>query len=361
MYYSFLLIFLLIISTIIGILTLFPASTYIVLVIPFLIQIVMMMITLTQVPNVTGSERDIEELVSLGETLRRALLLGIILTGLSLAYFNWGTLPSIISLAAAILIAGYYVSRDMLKRIRIRRIKQQGYHFSDTEWRIEIDQSGEENKLHLVWGEQRAPIDESEIPILLTFEERYHRGKKPDLSRILKRIHHLRAGFKIDEWTIKPSGQPGIYTMYRENLADIVVISKRDAFWLVQSTLNRPEDLIKRIHQIDSRLTAYREITRNLKNVTYAGNYAVISTNNGEIFVDLHEGKVYKDEEWYGGTTGFVCIVPSQRYLMDGWSPVIRYGRFAGGEYSLDWSDAILLSKIFNISRETPSITDLLK
>jgi len=293
--------------------------------------------------------------------LKSIFLLGATLTGYSLSYFNQGTALSTAAFIGTTILAAYCILRESLRRFRIRRIERRGYTFPDPSWRIEPDPRGRGKKFHLIWRGRRAPLSKSEIPILYELGELSRQGNILDLSNFLRRIHALRTGFKKDGWTIAHSVQPGVYTMYRADLTSLATISKLDASWLTRSVMNRPEGLLKRVGEIAARVTTYKHLTRHLKNVTYAGNHAVISTSNGQIYVDLHNGEVYKEDDWSGPDPVPICIVPLHEYGMSRESPVIQYGEREERRQPLEWRDAVILSKIFNISRETFQVKELLK
>ena len=240
-------------------------------------------------------------------------------------------------------------------------MKEEGYTFSDNDWRIEVDQTEYGKIQYLSWKGNRAPLLPSEILMLYELEELDRQGRIRNFFTILKRIHGLRTSFAKDGWQISPSSQTGIYVMYKTDLTDMVTVSKRDAAWLIRSTMNKPEQLLKKIQEITPQIDAYKHLTRHLKNVTYAGNHAVISTSNGDIYVDLHDSKVYKDDEWGKKDSGFVCIIPLHEYVKEEWNPVVQYGFEVKEGHFLTWHDGVILSKIFNIARETFQVKDLLR
>jgi len=354
MYYH-LILALTIVSTLILLPTLFPGSAYVILVFILLIQLARMAISLLLSSEISARTHGqyTERLKRLGKILEVVIASIIILTGYSLSYFHWGTLPSTGAFVATTIFAIYYLGKAGFKRIQIGRVRDRGYTFSDTGWKIEVNRVGKEKKYYLTQQGSRAGLSQSEIPILYELVELNRKGKSRNLFNLLRKVHALRASFRKDEWTVIPSSQPGVYAMYRADLADLVTISKRDASWLVRYSLNKPEELLIRTQQIASRLRAYRNITRNLKNVTYAGNDAVISTTNGLVYVDLHDGKVYKEKNWSGLDLRFICIIPRPNQLIGDGNPVVQYGSQERSVYSLEWEDAVILSKIFNISRET--------
>ena len=360
MIYYHLILSLTIVSTLILLPTLFPGSTYVVLVFILLIQLARLMIFFLQSSDISARTygQYAERLKKLGKILEIVIAFIIILTGYSLSYFHWGTLPSTGAFVATTVFATYYLGKAGFKRIQISRVRNRGYTFSDPRWKIEVNRVGNEKKYYLTQQGCRASLSQSEVPILYELGELNHRGKSRNLFNLLRKVHALRASFRKDEWKIIPSGQPGVYTMYRADLADLVTISKRDASWLVRYSMNKPEELLLRTQQIALRLSAYRNITRDLKNVTYAGNDAVISTTNGLVYVDLHDGKVYKEKDWSGLDLRFVCIIPRPNQLIGDGNPVVQYGSQGRSVYSLEWEDAVILSKIFNISRETLSVRE---
>ncbi len=349
---------LIVVSTLIVLPTLFPGSAYVVIVAIVLIQLTRMMIFLSQSSNMGagthGQYADWSE--KFGKRLENLIVLIIILTGYSLSYFHWGTLPSAGAFMVSTALAIYYIGKSGFKRIRIFGVRNYGYTFFDPEWKIEVNQVGNEKKYYLTQQGRRANLYTSELPALYELGELARQGKTRKLSSTLHKVHALRTSFRKNEWTVIPSSQPGVYAMYRADLADLVTISKRDASWLVRFLTNNPEDLLLKIRQIDSRLKTYKNVTRDLKNVTYAGNDAVISTSNGLIYVDLHSGSVYKEKDWSGLDLRFICIIPRPNQLKNDGNPIVQYGSQEGRIDSLKWEDAIILSKIFNISRETPSV-----
>jgi hypothetical protein len=299
-------------------------------------------------------------LQSLGKKLRIIILAAIVLTGYSLSLLNWGTLPSVVALICTTIFAVYYGLKESLRRMRIDQIKEDGYLLSENGWRIEVDRIEDRNVQYLSWKGETAPLADSEIPLLFELDELNRQGKIRYFSIILKRIHALRTSFLKEEWKINPSGQTGIYVMYRSDLAELVTISKKDASWLLRSSANSPEQLLTRIRESASQRSIYKHLTRHLKNVAYAGNHAVISTSIGYIYVDLLNSKVYKDDEWGKEDSGFVCIVPIHEYAREEWNPTVQYGFQVEDGHILTWHDGIILAKIFNIARETSPVKDLL-
>lgn len=349
------------ISSLVLLLILFPGSTYIVVVIPLLAHLGMLVITLSQSSDLGVEGQTAIHLQKLGKKLRIIVLVATVLTGFSLSFLNWGTIPSIIALLCTTIFAAYHISKESFRRMQINQIKEKGYTFSDYNWRIEVIQTENENIQYLSWKGEKAPLLQSEIPLLYELEELNRQGKIRNISTILKRIHALRTSFLKDGWKISPSGQTGIYVMHKANLTNLVTISKRDAAWLIRSTTNNPEQLLMRIQQLTPKMGMYKHLTRHLKNVTYAGNHAVISTSNEHIYIDLHSSKVYKDDEWGKEDSGFVCIVPLHEYVKEGWNPVVQNGFDVEDGHFLTWHDGIVLAKIFNIARETFPVKDLLR
>ncbi len=342
-------------------LTLFPRSAYILLVLPFLIQlgVLVRFLSISAPPISLGQNSGWQHRLEKG--LRLIFRAGLILTGYSLSYSDWGTMSSKVAFAATTAFAGYCLLEEASKCMRIGEMKKQGYTFSNPEWKIQNDGSASDRQFHLVWRGRKAPLLESEIPVLYELDELSRNGRAWGFSGLLKRIHALRTGFDKDGWTISPSGQPGIYVMYKADLTDLVTISKRDAYWMIRSQANKPEELLARVEQLASRLNTYRHISRHLKNVTYAGNHAVISTSKGQVYVDLHDGRVYRDDEWSREDSDFICIVPLIRHLPIEENLVVEWAYGKESKHSLEWNDVTILSKIFNISQETPSVKDLLR
>ncbi|UCD72882.1 MAG: hypothetical protein JSW01_05400 [Candidatus Bathyarchaeota archaeon] len=360
-FYIYLIIFLTMLSSLVLLLILFPGSSYIVVIIPLLAQLGILVMTLSQSSDLGVEGQTAIHLQNLGKKLRTIVLVAIALTGFSISLLNWGTIPATLAFICTTIFAIYYMSKESLRRMRINQIKEKGYTFSNYDWRIEVDRIGDENIQYLSWKGTKAPLIQSEIPLVYELEELNRQGRIRNFYTILKRIHALRTNFLKDEWKISPSGQTGIYMMYKTDLTNLVTISKRDAAWLIRSTMNKPEQLLIKIQQITPQINTYKHLTRHLKNVTYAGNHAVISTSNGYIYVDLHNSKVYKDDEWGKEDSGFVCIVPLHEYAKEEWHPVVQYGFEVEEGHFLTWHDGVTLSKIFNIARETFQVKDLLR
>ena len=165
------------------------------------------------------------------------------------------------------------------------------------------------------------------------------------------------------DWTVDLSTEPGTYLLYKKNLENIITISKRDAFWLLLSPRNTPEILIHKIKKIMPRRESLQDITCHLKNVTFAGTNAIIHTSRGEIYVEIDNGRVFRDTDWdiwdwEMKEGGFVCIIP--RFPREKDFYYYSRGSPLRSKISLDQSDAIVLSKILNIANETTAIKELL-
>ncbi|UCD72709.1 MAG: hypothetical protein JSW01_04435 [Candidatus Bathyarchaeota archaeon] len=287
----------------------------------------------------------------------------VVVTGYWIGIANFGTLASTILIAAVSLLACGNVFFYALEGFEERNELSQGYSPKNGMWRVEVQKKNGITFYYLNLDETPVPISKREAKLLIHLSKYSEKKKLLNFKFLVRRLHSLKTGFQRGDWTVDPSAEPGTYTLYKKNLENIITISKRDAFWLLLSPRNTPEILIQKIRNMMPRRKPLQDITCHLKNVTFAGTNAVIHTSRGEIYVEIDNGRVFRDTDWdiwdwEMKEGGFVCIIPKfprekDFYYYSRDSPIRR-------KISIDQPDAIVLSKILNIANETTAIKNLL-
>jgi hypothetical protein len=287
----------------------------------------------------------------------------VVLTGYWIGLENFGTLASLILIVAVSFLVFGKVFLYALGKWEEHEKMTRGYKSLNGKWQIDVQEKDDYTLRHLTVDETPVPISRREAKLLIHLSRYAERKRLLNFKFLVKRFHSLMTGFQIGNWTVHPSTEPGIHLLYRKDLESILSISKRDAFWLLLSPRNSPERLIRRIKKIEPRREALRGLTYYLKNVTYTGTNAVIHTPYGEIYVEIEDGRVFRDIDWdmwdwEMKEGGFVCIIPKfpeeKSYLLSSkQSP-------RDNEEVIDQRDAIILSKILNIANDTRVIRKIL-
>lgn len=311
-------------------------------------------------PSVRGNIRVRERYERLSKNIFYFL---VVLTGYWIGLENFGTLASLMLIATVSLLVFGKVFLYALGKWEEHEKMTQGYISSNGKWDIDVQEKDGYTIRHLTIDETPVPISKREAKLLIHLSRYAEKKRLLNFKFLVRRFHSLITGFQIGNWTVSPSTESGIHMLYKKDLEGILSISKRDAFWLLLSTRNTPERLIRRIRKIEPRREDLRRLTYHLKNVTYAGTNAVIHTPYGEIYVEIEEGQVFRDIDWdmwdwEMKEGGFVCIMPKfpeeKSYLLS------SKQTSRDNEQVIDQRDAIILSKIINIANNTQVIREIL-
>jgi hypothetical protein len=249
------------------------------------------------------------------------------------------------------------------EKIAENKALKQGFASKDGHWRICVENEPKEGTYFISFGEKRTSIQPEEAALIYRLARRTSGTDQRVLERVLWSIHLRRFGFKRGPWTILPTSRPRIYIMYKGDHESSYMIADRDVSWIAENHINQPEHVLEQAKKLKRRISLLRRETLSLRNVFYAGNYAVIEVDNITVQIDLHNGKVYRihaRDEWGEERENYICIRP----LFEGRK---NTGRVILGADTrvpmlsvMGWDEAVILSKILSIAQEVSPANDLI-
>lgn len=286
-----------------------------------------------------------------------ALLTIIIISLLpeEIEYSFWIVLLLVVSLASLLL-------DSMIERIEEERIMRQGFTSRDGFWKVNVKNVSAGKLYFLSIGEKTASIQPEEVKLAYRITRKASRSDLRMLERIVRRICFRRVGFTRGQWTILPTAMPRIFIMYKGDHESSYFIADRDVSWIIKNPLNKPERILEHAQRVKSRISLLKKETSNLKNVFYAGNFAVIDLEDITVQVDLHDSKVYRayaHDDWGEERERFICIVPIVEKAISVGRVLMKTDRSKPTLSEMNWQDAVILSKVLNIAQEASPAFDL--
>jgi hypothetical protein len=288
-----------------------------------------------------------------GTTLLTILI--ILLLPQKIEYRSWIILLLMVSLTS-VLFDG------LMEWIEEGEVIKQGFTSDDGFWKINVKNESTGRSYSLSVGEKIAPIQPQEVRLAYRISRKASSSDLRMLERIVRRICFRRVGFTRRQWTILPTAMPRIYIMYKGDHESRYFIADRDLSWIIQNPLNNPERILEYAQKVESRVSLLKKETSNLKNVFYAGNFAVIDLGDITVQIDLHDSKVYRtyaQDDWGEERELFICIVPIVEKAIGVGKVLMKTNRSKPTLSEMNWKDAVILSKIMNIAQEASPAIDL--
>jgi hypothetical protein len=283
------------------------------------------------------------------------MIVVILLLPGELEYRFWVVLLLMIPLAS-LLVGG------TIERIEEERVMRQGFTSSDGFWNVNVKDESTGKLYFLSIGDKIASIQPEEARLAYRTTRKASSSDLRMLERIVRKICFRRSGFTRGQWTILPAAIPRIFIMYKGDHESSYFIADRDVSWIIENPLNKPECILEHAQKVKSRISLLRKETSNLKNVFYAGNFAVIDLGDITVQVNLHDGKVYRVyayDDWGEERERFVCIVPIVEKAVSVGRVLMKTDRSKPILSEMNWQDAVILSKILNIAQEAYPTFDL--